>query len=56
MSVKNSKEELKKNDIKNCTCYYFDDIITYRDFNTDNILLKQKFYEKECENALICDI
>ena len=24
-----SKDELKAIDIKNCTCYYFDDIIRY---------------------------
>ena len=28
-----SKEELKKNDIKNRTCYYFDDIM--RDIDID---------------------
>ena len=26
-----SKDELKENDIKNCTCYYFDDIIRFWD-------------------------
>ena len=26
--------------IKNCTCYYFDDIINLEDFDFDNILIK----------------
>ena len=41
----NSKEELKKIDIKNCIFHYFDDIITDRDTNFDNILLDKKLYE-----------
>ena len=30
-------DELKKIDIKNCACYYFDDIIKIEDFNVNNI-------------------
>ena len=30
-------DKLKEIDIKNCTCYYFDDIIKIEDFNFDNI-------------------
>ena len=30
-----SKNELKEIDIKNCTCYYFDDIIRSCDRNID---------------------
>ena len=37
-----SKEELKKDDIKNRTCYYFDDIIREIDIDFDNILLDEK--------------
>ena len=41
-----SKDELKEIDIKNRTSYYFDDIITDRDSNFDNILLDEKLYKK----------
>ena len=34
--------ELKKVYIKNCTCYYFDDIIESEDFNFVNFLLVEK--------------
>ena len=43
---------LKKVSIKNCTCYYFDDIIKLEDFDIDNILID----EKSCENVLIFNI
>ena len=39
-----SKDELKEMDIKNCTCYYFNDIIQYIDINFE-ILLDEKLYE-----------
>ena len=41
-----SKDALKEIDIKNCTCYYFDDIIRIEDFNINNISLDEKSYEK----------
>ena len=44
--------KLKKDSIKNRTCYYFDDIIKFVDFDFDNILLDEKSYE----NVLIYDI
>ena len=37
-------EKKKKVDIKNLTCYYFDDIIKIADFDFDNILLNEKSY------------
>ena len=37
--------ELKEIDIKNCTCYYFDDIIKIEDFDISDILIDQKSYE-----------
>ena len=40
-----SKNELKKIDIKNRACYYFDDIIKIKDIDFDNILLDKKSYE-----------
>ena len=36
------KDELKEIDIKNRTCYYFDDIIRDLDIYFDNILLDEK--------------
>ena len=38
-----SKNELKEIDIKNRTCYYFDDIIF--DFDLDNILIEEKSHK-----------
>ena len=31
-----SNYELKEINIKNCTCYYFDDINKFEDFDLDN--------------------
>ena len=47
-----SNDEFKEIDIKNCTCYYFDDIMRVADINFYNILLEEKSYE----NILIYDI
>ena len=47
-----SNGQLKENDVKNRTCYYFDDIIRIEDFDLDNILLDEKPYE----NILVYDI
>ena len=49
---KMKNNELKKVHIKNCTCYYFDDIIKLEDFNLDIILIDEKSHE----NMLIYDI
>ena len=46
------KNEFKRIDIKNRTCYYFDDIIRVEDTDFDNILLEKKSFE----NILIYDI
>ena len=51
-----SNDELKVIDIKDCMCYYFDDIRKVRDFDLDNILLYEKLYENTHENILIYDI
>ena len=40
-----SNDKLKEIDIKNYTCYYFDDIIKTEDFDLDNILIYEKSYE-----------
>ena len=40
-----NKNELKKIDIKNRVCYYFDDIINGRDINFRNILLDKNLYQ-----------
>ena len=36
--------ELKETNVKNCMCYYFDDI-KIEDFNLDNILMNEKSQE-----------
>ena len=43
---------LKKSNVENHTCYYFDDIIQIEDFDFENILLDQKLYK----NILFNDI
>ena len=40
-----SNDELKEINIKNGTCYYFNEIIKIEDFNLDNILIDEKPYE-----------
>ena len=44
--------KLKEISIKNRTCYYFDDIIKFEDFDFDTILID----EKACENILVSNI
>ena len=39
-----SNDGLKETDIKNCTCYYFDDVIKIVDFNLNNFLIYEKIY------------
>ena len=41
-----SENESKEIDIKNCVCYYFDDIINGTKINFSNILLDKKFQLK----------
>ena len=36
------KNKFKKVPIKNCTCYYFNDMIELEDFDLDNILIDEK--------------
>ena len=38
-------DELQEIDIKNCTCYYFDDIIKTDNFDFNNILIDERSYE-----------
>ena len=40
-----SKNEFKKSNFKNRTCYYFDDIIKVENINVYNIFLDEKSYE-----------
>ena len=47
-----SKNELKEIDIKNRTCYYFDDVIKDIDINFTDILLD----EKSCGSTSVYDI
>ena len=55
-----SKDQFKEIDIKNRTCYYFDDIIGVMDRDSDfdfsDILLGEKLYKQKYENILIYDI
>ena len=51
-----SNDELKESDIKNRTCYYFDDIMSVGDFDFNNILLDEKPCENSNGNILIYDI
>ena len=44
--------EFEKVWIKNCMCYYFNDIIKLEDFDHDNIFIDEKSHE----NILIYDI
>ena len=39
-----SNNKLKEINIKNWTCYYFDDIMKIDDFDFDNILINQRSY------------
>ena len=41
-----SNDKLKEIDIKNCKCYYFDDIIKIEDFDLDNILIDKTFLQE----------
>ena len=52
-----SKDKLKEIDIKNCMCYYFDDMIRFWDWDIEfnDILLDEKSYETS-ENILVYDI
>ena len=43
-----SNNELKEIDIKNRTCYYFDDIIKIEDFILDNVLIDDDFRGNQC--------
>ena len=45
-------DELKQINIKNCTCYYFDDILKIEDFDIDNNLIDEKSYK----NILVYNI
>ena len=49
------KDKLKEIDIKNHTCYYFDETIKDRDIISVDILLDEKSYETY-ENILVCSI
>ena len=47
-----NNDELKEIVIKNCTCYYFNDIIRTGDSDLDNILIDKKSYKY----IFICNI
>ena len=41
-----SDDKLNENNIKNRTCYYFDDRIRIENFDLDNILIHEKLLKK----------
>ena len=47
-----SSVELKEINIKNCSCYYFDDIIEIKDFNLGDILIDEESYENILVNNI----
>ena len=55
-----NKDELKEVDIKNSTCYYFDDIMRAWDTDIDTdfsaVLLDENLYKEKNENIFIYDI
>ena len=40
-----SNDELKKINIENRKCYFFNDIIKFEDFDLDNIIIDEESYE-----------
>ena len=51
-----SKYELKKNDIKNCTGDYFDDIMRVRGSDFSYVLLDEKLYKEKQQHSLFYDL
>ena len=51
-----SNYEFKEIDIKNRTCYYFDDMIETEDFDFDNFLIDEKSYENIFVYNISCKI
>ena len=47
--------QLKKVRIKNCGCYYFDDIIKLEDFDIDNTLIDKKLHENILVYEISCE-
>ena len=50
-----SNNKLKEINIKNCMCYYFDDIIRIDDSNFDNILTNEISYENILVYKISCN-
>ena len=51
-NIKIKNNELEKPSIKNCMCYYFNNIVKFEESDFDNVLLDKKSYE----NILIYSI
>ena len=51
-----TNDELKKIDMKNYVCYYFDDIMIVGKFDFGNFLLDKQSYENSYENILVYGI
>ena len=50
-----SEDELKEIDIKNRTCYCFDDIVTDRDVYSIDVLLHKETYENISVYDILCN-
>ena len=44
-NIKMKNNELNKVRINNRICYYFDDIVKFEDFNFDNVLIDEKYFD-----------
>ena len=52
-----SKDKLKEIDIKNCTCYYFDDTVGVMNRDSDfDFNDNEKLHKEKDKKILICDI
>ena len=56
MENKNEFKKIDIEDIRNCSCYYFDDIIKAIDINFNDTLLDETLYKENYNNISICKI
>ena len=56
MENKNEFKKIDIEDIRNCRCYYFDDIIKAIDINFNDTLLDETLYKENYNNISICKI
>ena len=56
MENKNEFKKIDIEDIRNCSCYHFDDIIKAIDINFNDTLLDETLYKENYKNISICKI